>query len=107
MINKTNVGDINVSCWRYEATVGAVTPSNGVGFVPNDDIPHGDNFFNIIDYPIIYYVDDLSGCLDPMIFVRALNGCLEDSIFTINIRYKIIGEDGIYPFAPSVSSNYE
>ena len=100
------MGEINVFCGGYEATIGALIVSSGVGFVPNDEIHHGD-FFNILDYPIKDYVDDLSGYLDSMIFVRALNGCLEDSRFTINPGCTMLGEDYTESFAPSVNANPE
>ena len=41
-VNKANVGEINVSCEQYKAAIDAVISSNGVDFVPNDEILKGD-----------------------------------------------------------------
>ena len=70
-------------CEKYEDVHDAVIELNGMDFVPNAEIPNGDELINILDHNIQDIVVDLRGCLDLMIFGRALTGCLEESDYVM------------------------
>ena len=76
MINEDDVGEINVYYDKYEVTIDTLITSNREDFVKNYETFNDYYFVKLLYNHIEANLDDLSVCLDPLIFVHALNGCL-------------------------------